>query len=364
MLLNRIKTLIVSKQNLYTDKKTEAKAKAELTFIGKKKMERVQNQLYIYDSDSVDFKEKNKSFEFLKESSEGNYNWLNFHGIHDVKLIRNVGNVLNLDRLTLRQILDTTIRPKVEHHDHYTFVSVKSILKGESGDLNVEQISFLLGNEYVISFQEQIGDHFEDIRNKIKEGLGFIRSKRSDYLLSQLLDAIMDNYFETIEQINHEALLIENQLLKSPNEAILLLLERHTKSSQIIKKALGPFKEALQNVINGSNNLVKKDTVKYYSDLTNSVLTAIEEIDHTLSTLDSLKNIYFSQLSQKMNETMKVLTLVATIFIPLTFIAGIYGMNFDVMPELRHPNGYFIALGVMGGIALGMLIFFKKKKWL
>jgi magnesium transporter len=364
MLLKGIRSLGTLKQTLYTDKKVEAKAKAELTFIGKKRMDKVQSQLYAYNADSIDVKKRLKSFEFLKEVRDGRMYWLNFHGIHDVKIIQNVGNLAGLDRLTLRQILDTTLRPKVEHHDHYSFISVKSILKVERGDLNIEQISFLLGDGFLVSFQEQIGDHFEDIRNKMDEGLGFIRTRKCDYLLSQLLDAILDNYFESIEKINKDLLQIEDRLLRNPDNDLLLLIENLTKSSQIIKKALGPFKEAIQNVINSDKKLIKKDTIKYYRDLANSSQAAIEEMDHTISTLDSLKNIYFAQLSQKMNETMKVLTLVATIFIPLTFIAGIYGMNFDVMPELRHPNGYFITLGVMGGITLGMLTFFKVKKWL
>ena len=328
------------------------------------KMDNVQSQLYNYDLDNVLVQENMSKFEFLKEEDKEKTSWLNFHGIHDAEIIQRIGKVIDLDRLTITQILDTTQRPKVEEYDHYLFFSVKSILKGEQGRLKMEQLSFILGSNYLVSFQEETSDHFEGIRNKLMEGLGFARKKKSDYLLGQLLDAILDNYFETIDQINHEVSLIENEAIKNPDKSTLILLETHKFSAQVIKKALRPFKEALTNIISGHANLINNDNMKYYRDLANSSMAAMEEIDATLKTLDGLTNIYFASQSQKMNETMKVLTTVATIFIPLTFIAGIYGMNFENMPELKHPNGYFYALGSMGIIFVGMLVFFKVKKWI
>lgn len=174
----------------------------------------------------------------------------------------------------------------------------------------------------------------------------------------------MDNYFETIDQINHEISLIENEAIKNPDKSTLILLETHKYSAQVIKKALRPFKEALVNILSGHANLINNENMKYFKDLGNSSMAAMEEIDATLKTLDGLTNIYFASQSQKMNETMKVLTTVATIFIPLTFIAGIYGMNFEYMPELKNPNGYFYTLGSMGVICAAMLILFKIKKWI
>lgn len=348
----------------YADQKAEAKANAEVTFIGEKKMEKVQSQLFDYNSKEVSVSEEVVGYEFLKEQVKGRTYWLNFHGIHDVEIIQKIGNVIDLDRLTIRQILDTTQRPKVEEYDQYLFFSVKSILKVEQGRLKMEHLSFILGSDYLVSFQEEKSDHFEGIRNKLVEGLGFARKKKSDYLLSQLLDAILDNYFETIDQINHEVSLIENEAIKNPDKSTLILLETHKLSAQVIKKALRPFKEALTNIFSGHANLINNDNMKYYKDLSNSSMAAMEEIDATLKTLDGLTNIYFASQSQKMNETMKVLTTVATIFIPLTFIAGIYGMNFEHMPELKNPNGYFYTLGSMGIIFVGMLILFKIKKWI
>ena len=351
-------------QNLYSKEKTEAKARAELTFIGKKKMERVRNQLYIFNEKEMEKKNDIKDFSILKRPSSGQNCWFNIHGIHDEKIITSIGEILGLERMTLRQIMDTTARPKVEKYEHYIFFGIKSILKRVSGEMHMEQISFLLTNQLLISFQEEVGDHFEGIRNKMQEGIGFIRKGNCDYLLSQMIDAILDNFYETIDGINSEISGLEQKIQQKPDPSMQIQLENYTQTSHMIRKALSPLKEALQNNIAGGTELIKPENTKYFKDLIYSVTAAIEEVDYTLSTLEGLKNIYFSQLSQKMNETMKVLTLVATIFIPLTFIAGIYGMNFDVMPELRHPLGYFITLGVMSGIAIGMLIFFKLKKWL
>lgn len=363
LILQGIKTLGALGQNLYSDKKSEAKAKAELTFIGKKKMESVQSQLYQFNSKEFAVETELKDFSFFQSPKGKHVSWLNFHGVHDVELLKKVGKAINLDRLTIRQILDTTQRPKVEEYDDHLFFSVKSIAKNNE-EIDVEQLSFVLGSNYAVSFQEEIGDHFEGIRNKLKEGLGFIRKRPSDYLLSQLLDAILDNYFETIDQSNEAISLIEKVVIEDPDKATLIVLEKHKQNAQTIKKALAPFKEALTNLMNGDSKFIHTNNLKYYRDLGNSAAAAIEEIEATLRTLEGLTNICFASQSQKMNETMKVLTTVSTIFIPLTFIAGIYGMNFENMPELRHPNGYFYTWGVMGIIFIVMLIYFKVKKWI
>lgn len=363
LLLKGIKTLGALGQNLYSDKKSEAKAKAELTFIGKKKMESVQSQLYQFDSKEYAVENDPDDFSFLKEPKDHKISWLNFHGVHDVELLKKVGKAIHLDRLTIRQILDTTQRPKVEDYENHLFFSVKSIAKNKE-EIDVEQLSFVLGAHYAVSFQEEIGDHFDGIRNKLKEGLGFVRKRSSDYLLSQLLDAILDNYFETIDQTNEAISTIEKVVIDDPDKSTLIVLEKHKQNAQTIKKALGPFKEALTNLMNGDSKLIQASNVKYFRDLGNSASAAMEEIESTLRTLEGLTNICFASQSQKMNETMKVLTTVATIFIPLTFIAGIYGMNFDNMPELHNPNGYFYTWGVMGIIFVVMLIYFKIKKWI
>ena len=356
--------LVSSGQGLYSSQKAKAKAKAELTFIGEKKIEKVSRQLYQYSEKHHSKEVENIDLSILKKGTEENLSWLNYYGIHDVKAIEEVANIAQLDRLTIRQILDTTQRPKVEDYPHYLFLSVKSIEKDELGGLKMEQLSFVLGKHYIISFQEALGDHCNDIRHKMQEAIGFIRKRPIDYLLTQLLDAILDNYFETIEKVNQDLAIIEHRLRSDPDKELLILLENHKKSVQLVKKALGPFREALGSILNGHSAMIRDENMRFFRELSTLVTAAIEEVDTSLRTIEGLTNIYFSALSQKMNETMKVLTTVATIFIPLTFIAGIYGMNFVYMPELQYRYGYHFVWVGMVVIALVMLVYFKRKKWL
>lgn len=350
--------------NLYSKAKSESKGKAETVFIGKKKLEKVSAQLFEYDSATCEETEPTNDFSELAALHPDKSYWLNFHGLHDVSLYEELSGVMSLDRLTTRQMLDTTQRPKVQEYEHYLFFSVKSILDTESHQLNIEQISFILGKNYVVSLQEEEGDHFGHIRNKIREKVGLIRHQKCDFLLVQLLDAVLDNYFETIDSFNLTVSELEKEVLSNPTQKTLLKLEKYKKDTQLIKKSLMPFKEALTNILNGRTSFIQTENEKYFHDLLNSCKSATEEVESTGKSLESLTNIYFSSLSQKMNETMKVLTTVSTIFIPLTFIVGVYGMNFDYMPELRYRNGYFVVWGVMAAILVVMLMYFKRKKWL
>ncbi len=350
--------------NSYSKLKSEAKGKSEYTFIGEKKVEEVNLQLFTYnENDCLETQEKT-DFKLVDKSNQSNNYWLNLHGIHDVPLVEAIADTLNLENLTVRQVIDTTQRPKMEDYDDYIFFSIKSILKDENDRLDIEQLSFVLGKNYLVSFQEKVGDHFNFIRQRMRDNFGLVRKRECDFLLFQLLDAILDNYFETLESINHEIAFIERQTLTNPKQSTLLLIEKNKKDVSKIKKSLAPFKEALTNILQDRTHFLNKGNRKYFRDLTNSCSNAIEEANATYSALESLTNIYFSSLSQKMNETMKVLTTVATIFIPLTFIAGVYGMNFENMPELKWQYGYFGVWGIMILVLIGMIYYFKKKKWL
>lgn len=364
MLMSGLKTLSNFSRNLYAEEKSVSKSTGQITFIGKKKVEKVQTQLREYNEKELKIKYELNDFSFFDKLDENKVYWLNFHGLHEVELIQEIGKVLSLNRITIRQTLDTTLRPKVEEYDHYVFFSVKSVLKDKEGTLKLEQLSFVLGKNYVVSFQEEVGDHFDHIRTKIEEKLGLVRQKGADFLVYQLLDAILDNYFETIEATNDEMKDLEKIILSDPSQKSLIELEHMKQVAEMIKKSMNPFKDALKVISSRKTIFIQGENTKYFQDLTNSCTSAIEEIDSTIKSLEGLTNIYFSSLSQKMNETMKVLTTVATVFIPLTFIAGIYGMNFENMPELHQENGYFVTLGAMGAVFLGMLFYFKKKKWL
>ncbi|MFY0628414.1 MAG: magnesium/cobalt transporter CorA [Reichenbachiella sp.] len=363
-ILKQLNNLIELPNKLYSEKKSESKGTGEITFIGEKKVQEVEVKMYSFNTSHSELKENIKSFEFFGSLEKDKTYWVNFHGLDDVDLVQALGKEIALERMTIRQMLDTTLRPKLEEYDNYLFFSIKSILRDSERDLEIEQLSFILGEQYVISLQEKVSDHFDHLRNKIVDKLGMIRSKGPDYLLYQLLDAILDNYFETIDSINIEIADTEQKLFSDPSQEVLIKLENLKKVAELIKKSLTPFNDALRKINARKTKFINDEIEKYFGELTNSCIGAIEEINSVSQSLESLTNIYFSSLSQKMNETMKILTTVSTIFIPLTFIAGIYGMNFQNMPELNHPKGYFIVIGVMLIILLGMIYFFKKRKWL
>jgi magnesium transporter len=365
LILSGLNSLIGSSPGQFAKAKSSAKGNARLSYIGEERQAPVEIQLYAYDAQSCELKENVKAFEWYSELKQDTNYWLNFHGIHEVERLEKLADALKIDRLTLRQILDTTQRPKVEEYEGYLHFMIKSILSNERGEIMVEHMSFILAPQIVISFQEEHGDHFDDIRHKIDTGVGFIRKRSTDYLLSQLLDAILDNYFETIEAFNQEiGHYAPEMILEQPKKEMIVALEAMKKRAQIIKKSLFPFKEAIQSILNERTKLISEPNIKYFRDLSSNSSAAIDEIDESLRTLEGLTNIYFASESQKMNDIMRVLTTVSTIFIPLTFIAGIYGMNFQYMPELAYRWGYFIILGVMGLTTLGMLYFFKRKRWL
>jgi magnesium transporter len=364
LLKTGIKTLSHLGIRSYSQQKTQAKEKSQITFIGEKKLEDTSIQLYIFDEQDYKLYDEFRDFKSLASLLNKKVGWLNVHGLHDIPLITSLADEFPLERLTLRQLVDTTQRPKVEELEDYLFFSVKSILHLENQPLKIEQISFILSPTMVLSFQEEVADHFSHIRDKISEGIGYVRKKESEYLLVQLLDAILDNYFETIDMLNIEVSKLEQVILKSPSQQTLLDLEKSRNETQVIKKSLTPLMEALSNILNDKVKFIADHNLKYFRDLKNSCANALEEIDATSKSLDGLTNIYFSSISHKMNETMKILTTVATIFIPLTFIVGIYGMNFQNMPELQMEYGYYGVWAAMILVAIGMLYYFRRRGWL
>lgn len=364
LLKSGIRSITRLNRKLYSGIKSASKRNADITFIGEKKQEQVKAQLFEYDQHALLEIRDLPDFEKLKAPEENKVYWVNFHGIHEVRIFEGLAKVLRLDRITIRHVVDTTQRPKVEEHENYLFFTIKSILERIEDEIEIEQLSFVLGKSYLVSFQEKKGDHFEHIRHRIRDNLGLVRKKSSDFLLYLLLDAILDNYFETIDALNEDLEALEKETLKDPTQNTLIKLEDKKKTGSVIKKSLVPLRDAIVNILNDKTRFIDKNNMKYFRDLKNNCMRAIEEIESFNQSLDSLTNIYFSSLSQKMNEIMKVLTLVATVFIPLTFIAGIYGMNFDYMPELHYRYGYFVVWGVMVVLFIAMLIYFKRKKWL
>jgi magnesium transporter len=291
--------------------------------------------------------------------------WLNVDGISDPELIEAAGQFFGLHPLLLEDILNTGQRPKCDDYGDYLFLVLKMLrVTPQGGEISLEQVSLVLGDNYLISFQEDIGDVFDPVRERLRSGKGKIRKAGPDYLAYALIDAIVDNYFLALEKLDNRLEAVEEQLMTHPTVHTLNRIHRLKRELLFLRRAVWPLREAVSVLERSESGLVKESTELFLRDLYDHTVRIIETIETFQEMLAGLLDIYLSSVSNKMNEIMKVLTIISTIFMPLSFIAGVYGMNFKNMPELRCPWGYYATLAVMGLLVLGMLYYFKRKKWL
>ena len=333
-------------------------------YTGIKYSENISLQLFKYNE-----KECFEDSEFTENKfipfSENEYQyWLNSHGIHDTHQIKNICDKLGIHQLVIQDILDVNQRPKFQDYDNYKFFSLKSILPSNDSEIESEQLSFILGKNYLVSFQEKKADYFFHVRERIRNKMGIIRERGSDYLLYLLLESILDNYFKTVNNIenNIEKLGIVDAE-KDPSPLTLKSIELYKRHIHQIKKAVVPIKEFILKIEHEKFSFVENKNKKYYFELKDISLSLIDDCDQIELRLESSINLFFSIQGHRMNQVMKTLTVVSTIFIPLTFIAGIYGMNFVNMPELNWKWGYYGVWLIITIVFVGMLIYFKRKKW-
>jgi magnesium transporter len=268
----------------------------------------------------------------------------------------------------LSDILNTTKLTKLNEYHDVLFFNIKSLLPIENTDnINVEQISFLLKNGVLVSFQEKRSDFFTHIRERIRTHSGIVRDKKADYLLYLLLDAIMENFYITIENEEDRVEVLINLSKTSTNPQILEQIEKHRDNFNFLKRSIIPLRDSLYSIKSMKDddvfNAIEHDNYSFFSRLHQKSLELLEQIEYDMITLDSASNFYFSTQNHKMNQVMKTLTVVSVFFMPLTFIVGIYGMNFDIMPELRWKYGYFMIMGLMFLLLMGMIFYFKRKNW-
>lgn len=292
--------------------------------------------------------------------------WLNFHSIDDFENISLLCDNLKIDQLAVEDIYSKKQRPKVEEYDGYVFFSIRSALPAQknASNLTVEQISFILGESYIISFQEKSSDHFTDVRDRIELNKGKIRVKTPDFLLYRMLEAIIENNFEVLEEIQANTIRLEKRLIRSAHSETLKLIEQEKRRLAELRKISIPMRDVASQIQKSKNPLFTPENHYFFDDLKDSCVAVLEEVEVNKQALDGLTNLYYAVQGQKMNEIMKVLTVISAIFIPLTFLAGIYGMNFDNIPELHHKYGYFILLGVMFFITVILVLIFKRRGWL
>ena len=327
-------------------------------------------QVYKYDNDFF-LVTKNSPEYFAKEfvSTEIQKDqviWLNFHDISDRLSIEKLGESLSIDKLSIEDIFKEKHRPKLEEYPNYLFFSIRSALPDEKNIfiLEQEQISFILGEHYLISFQAKKSDHFTDVRMRIEKKRGKIRVKGPDFLLFRMLEAIIDNYFEVLEHITDTIEDLELRMLNNTTSDTLKMIELQKRKLNELRKIVIPLKEATSQLEKSQSPLIDAANHYYFTDLRENCLSVLDEIDSNKQILDGMNNLYYAIQGQRMNEIMKLLTIISAIFIPLTFIAGIYGMNFKNIPELETQNGYFITIGVMLLIAILSIFYFKKRGWL
>ncbi len=322
-------------------------------------------EVFDYDKNSYEEKELSKIEEAFSFKDTEPVTWININGINHTEAIEKIGYHYKLHPLILEDIANTQQRPKIDEYDGYLFVVLKMLYFDLDGKLEIEHISFVLGSNYVISFQEADGDVFDAIRNRIRTGKGRVRSMGSDYLLYALMDAVVDNYFNLIEAMGEKIEELEDDLFEEkPNDDITYDIQGQKREILKIRRAVFPLREVVNRIEKSDHPFITDKTQFYLRDLYDHIIQVSESIDIYREMIWGLMDMYMTTISNKMNEVMKVLTIITSIFIPLSFLAGIYGMNFEYIPELKFKYGYFVLWGVMIVIFFGLLYYFKRKKWL
>ena len=335
-----------------------------LAFSGEKKTEEVQILVFDYSEDSIEEKKLDAIEECFEYRDTETITWINIVGLHDVELLEKVGDHFDLHPLVLEDILNTSQRPKIEDYEDYLYVVVKMLsFNSENFQIVSEQISLVLGRNFVLSFQEQPGDTFKSIRDRLRNARGRIRERRADYLAYSLLDSIIDHYFLILEKLGEAIEGMEQTLLERPEPKLLHKLHHMKREMIFLRKSVYPLRELIVSLERVESDLVDKSTNPFIHDLYDHTIQVIDTIETFRDMLSGMFDMYLSSISNRMNTVMQMLSLVATIFIPLTFIAGIYGMNFENMPELKSPYGYQIVIGAMAVIGVTLGLYFRLRKW-
>ena len=336
-----------------------------LVHIGERKAEQIRITLIDYNGENVQERVVEKVEECFPFKETPTVTWINIDGLHKVETIEKIGKHFGLHPLILEDILNTGQRPKCEDYADCLYMVLKMLrYNDEDNSVRSEQVSLVLGQNFVISFQEEAGDVFEQIRDRIRNAKGRIRKMSADYLAYILIDAIVDNYFLILERIGEQIESMEEELIAEPSNKIVHKIHALKRELIFLRKSVWPLRELINSMEKTESSLISDSMEPYLRDVYGHTIQVIDTVESFRDIVSGMLEIYLSSISNKMNAVMKVLTIIATIFIPLTFIAGVYGMNFKYMPELEWKWGYFIVLIIMALVAAVMLIYFKRKKWL
>ncbi len=333
--------------------------------VGRQKVEHVRIKRFAYGPQTAEEREAETVEQCLPLPEEAAVTWINVDGLHRVEVIEKLGDHFGLHPLIQEDIVNTGQRPKLEDYGDYVYVVLKMLShNAANGKVEAEQVSLVMGSGYVLSFQERRGDVFEGVRERIRSGKGRIRSTGSDYLVYSLIDALVDSYFLVCEAFGEKLERMEERAISDPEPATSRAIHGAKRELILLRRSLWPLREVISGLQRSESELICEQTELYLRDVYDHTIQVIDTIESFRDMAAGMLDIYLSSLSNRMNEVMKVLTIIATMFIPLTFIAGVYGMNFKYMPELEWRWGYPLVLLVMVLLCAGMLLYFRRKKWL
>lgn len=318
-----------------------------------------------YDAQGVRTLEEPDPGRLEKLRDEPQVVWFRVEGVHQVEVVARLGEIFGLHPLVQEDIVNTQQRPKLEEYDHYLYMVLKDLsYDPENQEVASRQVSVILGQGWVLSFTESGRDPFTAVAGRINGGRGRIRHLGSDYLAYALLDSVVDHYFGVLEALADSSQDLESELDTAADQKVLHTLHRLKRQGLALRKAVWPLREVAGWLERGEHELVSAGVRPYLRDVYDHTVQVIDATESLRDSLASLMDLYLSVVSNRMNQIMKVLTIIATLFIPLTFIAGLYGMNFKYMPELEWKWGYYASLGLMGVVTIGMLYYFWRKRWL
>jgi len=335
-----------------------------LIHVGQQKVEHSSITFIDYDPDHFSMESDVPIERCRNLKSSPTVSWINLDGIHDVAEVEAIGTLFELHPLALEDILNTGHRPKVDDYENYMLIILKMLhFDEQANQVQAEQISLVLTGNNVLTFQERPGDVFDGVRERLKRKSGRIRQRGPDYLAYALIDSIVDSYFHILEKIGDRLEHLERELIHQPSEEILQQIHHLKGQLVFLRKSVWPLRDVTNSLLHDEWPLLSEATHVYLRDLYDHNIQIQDTLEIFNNTASGLIDLYMSSLSQRMNEVMKVLTIMASMFIPLTFIAGVYGMNFELMPELKWRWGYPMVWALMISCAAGMLVYFKKKKW-
>jgi magnesium transporter len=336
-----------------------------LIHVGEKKVEKIKFSIIQYDEKETKEKKDASLEECLDVKEKPGVSWINISGIHDPNIIENFGKYFSLHPLVQSDIMNTELRPKFVNHEDYLQIILKiPHFNINEHELELEQITLIVGENFLLSFQETEGDIFDPIRKRIREKIGKISQWKSDYLAYAITDTIVDHFYAIMEDMDSQTDTLEEQLMKNPTPNTLRHIQRLKRELALLRKTIWPTREVIDGLDRSPSSLIVSDTKTYLKDVYSHTIQVMDTIETLREVVGGMMDTYLSSLSNRMNEVMKILTIIASIFIPITFIAGIYGTNFEYIPELTWHGSYFVMLGAMFVIVIIMLAYFKKKEWL